>query len=188
MKIRTPVLLLVFMAVLPAAEPASGKDALGSLRYEDFEKPKACKSCHTRIYQQWQQAMMSQAYTHHWDEIEYWDLAVPHAEKDPEFKAAADGCNGCHAPLSYLSGDVPPPRPEENSRANESVSCDLCHSITAVDGEPVNFNWISEPGRTKYGAKEGLESRTILQNSMISIRFRNIAVPATMNKTTSASG
>ncbi len=158
MKTRIPVLLLVFMAVLPAAEPASGKDALGSLRYEDFEKPKACKSCHTRIYQQWQQAMMSQAYTHHWDEIEYWDLAVPHAEKHPELKATVDGCNGCHAPLAYLAGDVPPPRPEENSRANESVSCDLCHSITAVDGQPVNFNWVSEPGRTKYGAKEGLES------------------------------
>ncbi|MFO7841188.1 MAG: multiheme c-type cytochrome [Fidelibacterota bacterium] len=158
MKVYIIVFLLFFIALLPASEKLSGEEALGSQDYENFEKPDACKSCHTRIYQQWSQAMMSKAYTHHWDEIEYWDLAVPHGEKDPAFKASADGCNGCHAPLAYLAGDVPPPPPSENSRANESVSCDLCHSITAVDGDPVNFNWISEPGRTKFGAKEGLAS------------------------------
>ncbi|MCK7537336.1 MAG: hypothetical protein MZV63_43445 [Marinilabiliales bacterium] len=43
--------------------------------------------------------MMSQAYTHHWDEIEYFDLAVPHAEVNPALKDPVDGCNGCHAPL-----------------------------------------------------------------------------------------
>ncbi|MCK7517300.1 MAG: hypothetical protein MZV64_06030 [Ignavibacteriales bacterium] len=47
--------------------------------------PEFCgTSCHTDFYQQWKQAMMSQAYTHHWDEIEYFKLAVPHAEKDAE--------------------------------------------------------------------------------------------------------
>lgn len=136
----------------------AGEHTLGSRKYDDYEKPEVCKSCHTRIYQQWRQAMMSQAFTHHWDEIEYFELAIPHSQKDPFFKAAAAGCNGCHAPLAYLAGDVPPPRPEENSRANESVSCDLCHTITGIDGDPVNFNWISKPGRVKYGAKEGLES------------------------------
>jgi hypothetical protein len=157
---KTPLFLLLFFfaCFLTAAEIPAGEHALGTRKYADFEKPESCRSCHTAIYRQWEQAMMSQAYTHHWDEIEYWDLAVPHAEKDPFFKEAADGCNGCHAPLAYLAGDVPPPRPSENSRANESVSCDLCHSVTGVDGDPVNFNWISEPGRTKYGAKEGLVS------------------------------
>jgi hypothetical protein len=138
--------------------PAGG-DAQGTRQYDNYERPEACKSCHTDIYMQWTQAMMSQAYTHHWDEIEYFDLAVAHAEKIPELKPVADGCNGCHTPLAFLAGDVTPPRPSENSRANESVSCEVCHTIKGYKGDvPFNFSFISSPGRTKYGSKQGLTS------------------------------
>ena len=136
-----------------------GEAAKGTRSYEDFEKPTACRSCHTDFYYQWRQAMMSQAYTHHWDEIEYFDLAVAHAEADPAFVEVQEGCNGCHTPMAFLAGDVPPPRPDANSRANESVSCDVCHTITGFEGDvPHNFNYVSSPGRTKYGPKPGLES------------------------------
>ncbi|MDZ7314964.1 MAG: multiheme c-type cytochrome [candidate division KSB1 bacterium] len=150
------VLLLIMMAVLSA-----GEKNFGTQPYSKFEKPEACGSCHTDIYMQWTQAMMSQAYTHHWDEIEYFDLAVAHAQKVPSLKGPVDGCNGCHAPLAYLAGDVPPPRPSEGSRANESVSCDLCHSISGIqsdDSVPYNFSFVVSPGRIKYGAKEGVVS------------------------------
>lgn len=142
------------------SEPGAGEAALGTRAYKDYETPQSCgTSCHVDIYRQWEQAMMSQAYTHHWDEIEYFRLAVPHAEKDPKVAEVKAGCNGCHAPIAFLSGDVPPPRPEENSRANESVSCDLCHTVTGLAGEvPYNFNWISEPGDTKYGPRAAVES------------------------------
>jgi len=137
----------------------AGEELLGKYPYERFEKPKKCLSCHTDIYRQWEQAMMSQAYTHHWDEIEYFDLAVKHVSVKPELKAAVDGCNGCHAPLAFCAGDVTPPRPEEKSRANESVSCDVCHTITGFKGDvPVNFNFTIDPGRTKRGNREGVES------------------------------
>jgi len=97
---------------------------------------------------------MSQAYTHHWDEIEYFELAVPHAEKDPVVADVKDGCNVCHTPLAYMAGDTPPPRPHENSRANEAVSCEFCHTITGFRGDtPYNGNYISEPGDTKYGPR-----------------------------------
>jgi len=137
----------------------AGHDAKGIYEYSDFEKPEACYSCHVDIYMQWKQAMMSQAYTHHWDEIEYFDLAVPHAEKDPDMKPVVDGCNGCHAPLAFLAGDLTPPRPAEGSRANESVSCDLCHTIVGYEGEtPFNYSYRVDPGKTKYGTKPGQES------------------------------
>jgi hypothetical protein len=140
-------------------EIPAGEEALGTRKYSEYEKPAACASCHTDIFQQWSQSMMAQAYTHHWDEIEYFDLAVAHAQKVPELKPVVDGCNGCHAPLAYLAGDVTPPRPSANSRANESVSCDLCHSIIGYKHDiPYNFSYISKPGRTKYGAKPDLES------------------------------
>lgn len=158
---RTAFFLLCIclpFSILSQTLPA-GESARGTKSYGQYEKPAVCKSCHTDIYYQWDQAMMSKAYTHHWDEIEYFDLAVAHAQKVPELKPVVDGCNGCHTPMAYLAGDLTPPRPSENSRANESVSCDLCHSITGYEGEvPHNFSYISSPGRTKYGAKPGLES------------------------------
>jgi nitrate/TMAO reductase-like tetraheme cytochrome c subunit len=129
----------------------------GDFTYDDFETPQYCgSSCHTEFYQQWQQAMMSQAYTHHWDEIEYFKLAVPHAERDEMVAEVKDGCNGCHTPIAYIAGDTPPPFPHENSRANESVSCDVCHTITGFEGDiPYNFNYIMSPGKTKYSSRKG---------------------------------
>ncbi len=146
-------------SIIASQHAPAGEEALGTREYEDFEKPRVCKSCHTDFYQQWTQAMMSQAYTHHWDEIEYFSLAVPHAEVDEVVAGVKAGCNGCHAPLAFLAGDVPPPRPAENSRANESVSCDVCHTIVGFRGDvPYNFNFVSSPGRIKYGPKAGRPS------------------------------
>ena len=45
---------------------------------------------------QHEQAMMSQSFTHHWDEIEYFELAVPHAAREPKVAGVKAGCNGCH--------------------------------------------------------------------------------------------
>jgi len=152
-----PLLAIAITAI--SQEIPAGEEALGTKKYDQYEKPQVCKSCHDDIYMQWSQAMMSQAYTHPWDEIEYFDLAVEHAKRDPKLKSVVDGCNGCHTPLAFMAGDVTPPRPSENSRANESVSCDVCHTIVGFKGEqPFNFSYQSQPGRVKYGAKPGLNS------------------------------
>jgi hypothetical protein len=103
--------------------------------------------------------MMSQAYVHAWDEIEYFQLAVPHAKKEPKVAGVKDGCNGCHAPMAFVAGDTPPPPPKEGSRANEAVTCDVCHTITAINGDiPFNFNHVLSPGRVKQGPRPGLKS------------------------------
>ncbi len=131
-------------------------DTRGQYPYDAFEKPGYCGSCHDGFYAQWSQTMMSEAYTHKWDEIEYFDLAVAHAAVDPAMKGVDDGCNGCHAPLAYAAGELPPPRPAMNSRANESVSCEVCHNITGFEGDiPFNHNYIMDPGKTKYTSRKG---------------------------------
>ena len=128
-------------------------------RYDQFERPQACAACHKDFSEQYRQAMMSQAYTHHWDEIEYFALAVPHADREPKVAAVKAECNGCHAPIAFLAGDTPPPKPSQGSRANESVSCDFCHTISGKKGEqPYNFNYVSSPGKTKYGPRGQGES------------------------------
>jgi len=155
-------LVLLSFGALAAFAQTTGKfgdAALGTLKYDDFERPAACATCHVDIARQHEQAMMSQAFTHSWDEIEYFELAVPHAEKDPKVAGVKAGCNGCHAPFSFLAGDVPPQRPEKKTRANESVSCDLCHTIIKGHGDPpFNFSWEVAPGKTKQGPREGVES------------------------------
>ncbi len=83
------------------AETVAGEAALGSQKYENYDRPEDCADCHVNFYEQWTQAMMSQAYTHHWDEIEYFNLAVPHAERDEKVAGVKAGCNGCHAPIVF---------------------------------------------------------------------------------------
>jgi hypothetical protein len=136
------------------------KDLKGKYTYKDFESAKKCRTCHPALYEQWSQSMMSQAYTHHWDEIEYFDLAVAHAEKVPELKDVVDGCNGCHTPMAFMAGELPPARPEENTMANESVSCEVCHLIQGSSTDPpYNFSHITEPSITKQSARgEGNDS------------------------------
>jgi len=162
MRIIAVVLLgMLTLGALPAfgQEVKAGEELHGAFSYDDFQKPEVCRSCHVDIYQQWRQSMMSVAYTHHWDEIEYFQLAIPHADRKPKVADVKDGCNGCHTPIAFLAGDTPPPVPAENSRANESVSCDVCHTITGFKGDvPYNFNYTIEPGRVKYGPRRGVES------------------------------
>lgn len=137
----------------------AGDAAQGTRKYEDYERPAACATCHVDIARQHEQAMMSQAYVHQWDEVEYFELAVPHAAKDQKVAGVRAGCNGCHAPVAFLAGDIPPKPPSAGTRANEAVSCDLCHTIEGFEGDtPFNFNWISRPGKVKFGQREGVVS------------------------------
>ncbi len=153
------VMFLVAGTMIAATVHKVGDAALGTIPYGRFEKNEVCAQCHTDIAQQYAQSLMSKSFTHQWDEAEYFELAVPHAEKLAKVAGVKAGCNGCHAPLAFLAGDIPPKRPEEGSRANEGVSCDVCHSITGFEGKiPFNFNYIIEPGDTKQGVRTGTES------------------------------
>ena len=161
MKLRALAIPLALIAAITVAWAAgkAGDAALGTLSYDDFQPDSDCAECHVDITRQHHQAMMSQSYTHHWDEIEYFELALPHALKEAKVAGVKAGCNGCHAPLAFLAGDIPPKPPAEGTRANEGVSCDLCHSITGFEGEvPFNFNFIAEPGDAKQGTRAGVES------------------------------
>ncbi len=150
-----PAVIVLIMTAFTVVRSLPQVDLKGKYKYKDFETALKCRSCHPGIYEQWSQAMMSQAYTHHWDEIEYFDLAVAHSEVDPFMKDAADGCNGCHAPLAFMGGTLPPPRPEEKSMANESVSCEVCHLTQRAQVDPpVNYSYYIEPGMTKQSGRE----------------------------------
>jgi len=149
------ILLVATLFAIVAFRSGIPDELKGAFKYKDFESAKKCRTCHTAFYEQWSQSMMSQAYTHHWDEIEYFDLAVAHAAKVPEIKDVIDGCNGCHTPMGFLNGEMPPARPSEGTMANESVSCEVCHLIQGTTSDPPhNFSYIIQPGPTKYSGRE----------------------------------
>jgi len=154
--ITPAILTLVLITAFSVRSPTPQESLKSKYSYKDFESAKKCRSCHPGIYEQWSQAMMSQAYTHNWDEIEYFDLAVAHSKAKPEIKDVVDGCNGCHTPMAFMGGGkFPPPRPSENSMANESVSCEVCHlTQSAQTDPPFNFSYMITPGMTKNAVRK----------------------------------
>ena len=165
-----PLIIAAIIAIIAHAGSPAGDAALGTLSYDDFEPNEVCAECHVDIARQHDQAMMSQSFTHHWDEIEYYELAIPHGEKVEKVAGIKAGCMGCHAPLAFLAGDIPPKPPAEGTRANEGVSCALCHAITGHDGDvPFNFNFIVDPAAGFQGTRAGVESpgHEIVVNSYI---------------------
>jgi nitrate/TMAO reductase-like tetraheme cytochrome c subunit len=146
---------LALISAFSGRKPTPQEELKSKYSYKDFESAAKCRSCHPGIYEQWSQAMMSQAYTHYWDEIEYFDLAVNHARVKPEIKDVVDGCNGCHTPLAFMSEKTfPPPRPSEKSMANESVSCEVCHLVQgAMEDPPNDYSYLIKPGMTKYAGR-----------------------------------
>jgi len=157
--IRISVCALAILSLFAASSSAGERAKQGSLPYDRFAENESCAECHSEIVRQHARSLMSQSFTHKWDEVEYFELALPHSLKDEKVAGVKSGCNGCHAPLAYLAGDIPPQRPSEGTRANDGVSCDVCHSITGFDGDvPFNFNYIMDPGEYKQGTRPGMES------------------------------
>lgn len=156
MKRGKAVLLGLFFVLAPFI--AQGTD-MGEFRYEDFKNPERCRTCHKEIYQEWEQSLMSQSFTHHWDDVEYFKLALPHALKLDKVAGVKEGCIACHAPLAFLTGDIPPKTPAAGTRANEGVSCEICHSISgSTEKEPFNFSYTIKPGKIKFGPRKDGQS------------------------------
>ncbi len=146
------LLLLALVLPLRAAE-------MGKFKYRDFKKPKRCGACHKQIYREWKESMMAKSFVHAWDDVEYFKLALPHAMKFKKVEGVKAGCIACHGPLAFLAGDIPPKPPKANTRANEGVSCEICHNIVGTTEKvPYNFSYVIKPGRVKQGPRKGVKA------------------------------
>lgn len=155
---RTALSAILFFSECLIVLPSRHAAEMGEFSYNDFSEPKQCSICHRDIYREWQQSLMSQAFTHPWDDMEYFKLALPQALKLEKVAGVKSGCIGCHAPLAFLAGDIPPQPPAAGTRANEGVSCDICHGITgSTETVPFNFSYRINPGKVKYGTRKDAE-------------------------------
>ncbi len=149
------IVMLAFLIVPLVAFSAE----MGKFKYSDFKKPSRCGACHKQIYMEWKQSLMAKSFVHAWDDVEYFKLALPHALKFEKVAGVKGGCIACHAPLAFLTGDIPPKSPKAGTRANEGVSCEICHNITGTTEKvPYNFSYVIKPGRTKQGPRKNIKA------------------------------
>ncbi|MFA5629621.1 MAG: multiheme c-type cytochrome [Dehalococcoidales bacterium] len=131
----------------------------GMYSYDEFETPTSCGNCHFDIYSAWSKNQMAKGYTNSWKQVEYFQLAYAQSQQVEEVAGVASGCIMCHAPLAFLAGDIPPAPSSENPRANEGISCEICHSLTgSTESAPFNFSGIMHLGNTKYGPRNDSET------------------------------
>lgn len=174
-RIHKAVVFLLMVLFIPAVviagmsakiQPSSSSAAVpGQTPYYYYEDPATCAGgimgmrCHADKFRQWQTDQHARAWTGDFMVGQYYDLARPDGDLDPNVAKVKVGCVGCHSPSAYMAlgdelMDTAPPRPAgtENAwnmlpgnktEADRGDFCDFCHTISAVGEPPVNFNYTS---------------------------------------------
>jgi hypothetical protein len=139
MNIDLRSVLIIFFLVLALSGNA------GAVKPSDYTQPEVCGGCHADIYSQWNGSMHSNA---HKDPVYQKLFLIASRETNGTFDAF---CTECHAPIDYLSGNIPSAENYNVSEISEKgISCDFCHTVNASSGIG-NGSFISSPGRVKYG-------------------------------------
>lgn len=111
----------------------------------NYTHPEVCGGCHETIYAQWNGSMHSMAYK---DPVYEKLFMIASREANGTFDAF---CTKCHAPIDYLSGNIPSADNHTVSEISEKgISCDFCHTVNASSGTG-NGSFASSPGRIKKG-------------------------------------
>ncbi len=132
----------------PRPAPASSDRLKGEINPDGYTDSRVCGGCHVDIYASWKKSMHAFSLS---DPI--FDAAFMQA-----LKLAGDDakhiCLRCHAPLTQSNADYD----LEQGITREGVTCDFCHTVTAVhlDGRSKPFS--VAPGLTKRSVLKNVES------------------------------
>ncbi|NJK44123.1 MAG: hypothetical protein HC933_07390 [Pleurocapsa sp. SU_196_0] len=105
-----------------------------------YPSPESCGSCHTEIYQNWQQSLHASSAT---DEAY---LAVKELFAFERGEPAVRLCAGCHAPVALMTGEVGLYN-RESASSRQGVSCAFCHTVDKSHGG--NGAYTSNPSRVR---------------------------------------
>lgn len=130
-------------------EGSPGEGGLGShlkINPDGYTSARVCGRCHTDIYNSWKNSLHAFSLT---DPI--FDAAYMQALKEAGDEAKRL-CLRCHAPMVMTNGDYD----LQEAVTAEGVSCDFCHTVTAV-----HFDRPEAP----YSADVGLVKRSVLRKA-----------------------
>jgi hypothetical protein len=117
------------LAVAILASPLLPRAAEGAVP----RSARVCSSCHGDIKKQWEKSSMALSWTNPVFQAFLADAKTALGE------AATVGCVSCHAPLASVTGDLKVADPV----AQEGITCNFCHSVSAVDvsPKPASYTW-----------------------------------------------
>ncbi len=138
--------LLWSVGIARAGTPAPS--ALPKVNPDGYTSSEVCGQCHEDIHRTWKNSLHAMSLSDPVFDAAYWQ-AIKLSRG-----SAKSLCLRCHAPTTRITKDFDQRLPI----TAEGVSCDFCHTITAVDplkpGEPFRLR----PGLTKWGPLREAES------------------------------
>jgi hypothetical protein len=118
-----------------------------------------CGGCHPRTLEQQVKSHHEASFTNPIFQAQYFESVLPRASRDPALAAEARSCSACHAPVAFANAGGAATREMLTDPSMSGVTCDLCHTIRAIDGnEPLNGNFLSRPSEVKFGPLRGSDN------------------------------
>jgi hypothetical protein len=109
---------------------------------ETYTPARECAACHKTIHTYWSESAHAQAVG-----PTYRDALEAAVAASSDKDGVRQTCVSCHAPAAHATGDYALQGP----LAKEAVTCDFCHTVTAVDLGKTGRPFQTEPGRRKLG-------------------------------------
>lgn len=147
-----PIFFWIGLGIAPkaarAAEPSRPRSGEPVVNPDGYTSARTCGQCHEDIYNSWKKSLHAFSLA---DPI--FDTAFMQAVKVGG-EEARKKCLGCHAPMTMSNGDYE----LQEGVTREGISCDFCHTVTAVHlGDPKG-PFSTDPGLVKRGIIKKAES------------------------------
>lgn len=146
---------LIAATAVQAQTTTSGKDRLTVARDvkvkvnpDGYTNARVCGTCHENIYKTWKRSMHALSIA---DPI--FDVAYMQALKEIGEEAQRK-CLRCHAPMVTVNKDYD----LSESVTTEGVSCDFCHTVTAVHLDNPERPFSTSPGLVKRSVLKDADS------------------------------
>lgn len=144
------ILLLLISPLLMVQAPSQSSytpDLYGISRYR-YTSAQVCKKCHTHIYRIWSQSMHAKGVEDPVFKADYLSAIMQDGEKIKSY------CLSCHVPTIKKTNDYDINR----EISKEGVTCDFCHSVSAVDMFNSQDPFQMDIGESKYGPYQNTSS------------------------------
>ncbi len=129
------------------SSPAAAAEMHDAVSATGYTSAFVCGRCHADIYNSWKRSMHALSLT---DPV--FDVAFMQATKaNPEAKAM---CLRCHAPVTMVNGDLD----LDLGITREGVTCDFCHTVTAVKMDDRKAPYVQDLGRVKRSTMRSASS------------------------------
>ncbi|MFZ3092027.1 MAG: multiheme c-type cytochrome [Nitrospirota bacterium] len=139
--------LMLFSSDALSQKEAAKKD-LPKIEKSTFTSAKVCGECHVEIYNMWKNSLHAMSIE---DPIFQTANLIAFKNSNGETKVL---CIKCHAPITFWNKDYD----LKQDITKEGITCDFCHSVTAVDLKNRENPFRLEPGLVKNGPLKGLSS------------------------------